>query len=191
MKVKIVCMLLHYVVASNILVKISSYLSSFSQDFFHLRIHLLLVHFVHDDDLRLYWAKISEIKQFNLWPNRSTWDLRHWWTLFCEFSNKSDFDWHSSLVSTRDTSSFDFPGDAKRDFSTHFSAPTYLHNLIKPPGSVHYRTKGPRILLDLASTNVLARFVLFSKFCLHPGAQYSTRSSVEIAQFTEQACLIK
>ena len=50
----------------------------------------------------------------------------------------------------------------RRDFSTHLSASTtYLHNLLKPPGSMHYLTRGPRILLDLGRTHVLARFVLF------------------------------
>ena len=103
MKVKIVCILLHYLLSCfKHLCKNFKLLVLILTRFFHLRIHLLLVHFVHDDDLRLYWAKINEIKHFNLWPIRSTWDSRHQngRTHFCEFSNKSDFDRHSSLVST-------------------------------------------------------------------------------------------
>ena len=180
---------MYYVVASNILVRISSYLSWFTQDFFHLRIHLLLVHFVHDDDLRLYWAKINEIKHFNLWPIRSTWDLRHQngRTHFCEFSNKSDFDRHSSLVS-----SFDFSLRAMRFLSSLFSTDLFTQ-FDKATG---FYTLSHKRAPDLAWFNTYWRFgpfcfVLFSKFCLHPGAQHSTRSSVEIAQFTEHACSIK
>ena len=74
----------------------------------------------------IYWAKINEIKHFILWPIRSTWDLNHYngWTHIFEFSNKSDFDRHSSFEFLSGPTRFLYSLVSTDDLFTQFAEAT-------------------------------------------------------------------